>query len=180
MDFAHMLELLRQQFFSSMTWCLVRPYDLSEQHRIPTLTWLARRKKGGWDVYHDNTLAIARKQVHHIEPSFQPPGYVADQYDNQSVLFLGETPSIEHIAHSPARPTLGVFAQRAPLAPSKEFLLWMVEHNGTIAYRIQDHLGLSWGLVLISPIRIPVQSLQEQGMIQRLTSGADPHLMPFM
>lgn len=163
--------IMRGTPVTQLIWFLVYRYHVSGDYRIRSLAWLSRRKKEGWIVYHDDTLAIASKQAEEWEAAMlYPPGYGVG--DGNLLLVIGQPSPIDVLTHESLRSTVQQFAQGGALELDTHVLAWLTKYQLTVAYQKRDDLG-RWGLIMLSPVRIPTSDLLAQGIIQEIKTGAE-------
>jgi hypothetical protein len=170
--YARITQAITSDLTTKMTWLLVRQYHVTGDDRIRSLAWLSRRRKEGWFVYHDDTLAIASKEADDSEgDSVFPPGFDG-VYDGHLLLAFGDTPPVEVFAKEPWRSSMQRVAGGGSPGRDTRVLAWLVDHHLSIAYERRDDVG-RFGLVVMSPARIPIAEWQAQGLIHKIKTGTD-------
>jgi hypothetical protein len=154
----------RRRFWVSV-WTYAEPGTL----RTRSLLAFAKRSKEGWDIYHDETVAVASRPAEGAgTDGYRLPGY--DWRDGHLALFLGEISSPEELLRGPAGATLRLFAERTPLAPSERFLSWLGDHALGVIYENTDHSGRP-GLVAVCPDKSQIEQLLADGIVEEIRTG---------
>lgn len=165
--FAELLQQISIHMSLPMTWCMRRPLFTGTNDRFPSLSWIARRKKAAWQLYTDETLAIAVQPVATLTPTLRPPDYQPAQADESSFLLLGPSPAPSALAQEPFRSALKEFRPGTSWPLEKQALVWLAENQQSLAFAIRDHLGVNGMLILISPQRVPFDDLVIQPPIEK-------------
>lgn len=152
-------KLLNREKWGTDEWRRLRNSWMSASTSIQT--WLDEKRQDGWQTFHDDALAVARKTVDDFDSEqFGPPGYSIA--DGKLLLFLGNAPAPETLVRPPLRQTLQSFGH---FAPSPSFLRWLAENDGTVVYSSADAMN-HLGLVFVGTLRIDVHHLVQQGIVQ--------------
>jgi hypothetical protein len=165
--FSKLLQALLEQWNLPARWVLV--WRLTTEHWRNRLRWLIKkRQEEGWTINQNVEVVVAIKPVNDLE-SLEPANYTG----RDGNFFYGfGIPEMEQFARGPLRPTIKHFAIEQPLVPSKEFLVWLANQRGAIAYWNYDDLG-RLGLVIVGTLQVQTAKLHAEGIIQEVKGGSE-------